>query len=440
MGSGNPEIRTLITSSTSHGHPLKRIVFRFGFIYFGLYIVTTQMFWGGLAPMADLDPLANLPPWRQAISWFARHVFGVTTPLVIEGSGSGDKIFDWAHACLLLVIAAVGTTIWSVLDRRRDSYIVLEDWFRLALRLALGTTMLSYGVAKAVPLQMGYGPSLSRLVEPYGNFSPMGVLWSSMAASPAYQSFTGCTEILGGVLLLLPQTALLGAVVSFAVALQIFVLNMAFDVPVKLFSFHLILLSLFLIFPDWKRLRNVFLLNRPTESRAFAVTRSPRRARLILAAQVCFALYVTACMAYGAKQSWIAFGGGAPKPVLYGIWDVETMSVDDQTRPAVLTDDQRWRRIIFDRPNRAGLQGMNDAIVTCNAKIDPEQRTIELSKTDDAGWKAALSFERPAKDRLLLNGEMQGRRVAMELHLVDRETFLLVNRGFHWVQERPFNR
>jgi hypothetical protein len=419
---------------------VRRIAFRFGFIYFSLYVVTTQMFWGGLVPMANLDPMANLPPWRQAISWVARHVFGVTTPLVIEGSGSGDKIFDWGHACLLLVIAAFGTTIWSILDRRREGYIVLDDWFRLAMRLALGTTMLSYGVSKAIPLQMGYGPSLSRLVEPYGNFSPMGVLWSSMAASPAYQSFTGCTEILAGVFLLLPQTALLGAVVSLAVALQIFVLNMTYDVPVKLFSFHLILFSLFLIWPDWKRLRNLFLLNRPTEPRAPTVTRSPRRARLILAVQVCFALYVTASMAYGAHQGWTAFGGGAPKPVLYGIWDVVTMSVDEQMRPPVLSNDQRWRRIIFDRPGRAGLQQLNDAIVTCNAKIDPDQRTIQLSKTDDASWKAALSFQLPSKDRLVLTGEMQGHRVALELRMVDRETFLLVNRGFHWVQEYPFNR
>ncbi|HEX8898792.1 MAG TPA: hypothetical protein VF751_08860, partial [Chthoniobacterales bacterium] len=212
-------------------HAAKRVAFRFCFIYFGLYIATTQMFWGGLAPMANLPPLAEVPPLRQAISWIARHVFGVTAPLVIEGSGSRDKIFDWAQVCLLLAIAAIGTLVWSLLDRKRHSYLVAEDWFRLAMRLGLGTTMLSYGASKAVPLQMGYGPTLTRLVEPFGNFSPMGVLWTFMGSSPAYQSFTGCMEILGGVLLLLPQTALLGALVSLAVAFQIFVLNMTYDVP-----------------------------------------------------------------------------------------------------------------------------------------------------------------------------------------------------------------
>jgi len=398
------------------------------------------MFWGGLAPMADWEPLATLPPLRQAIAWIARHILGVTAPLVIEGSGSGDKIFDWAHVCLLLGIAAVGTAIWTVVDRKRDNYFVAQDWFRLAVRLALGTTMLSYGVSKAVPLQMGYGPSLSRLVEPFGNFSPMGVLWASMASSPAYQSFTGCTEILGGVLLLLPQTALLGALVSLGVAIQIFVLNMSYDVPVKLFSLHLILLALLLILPERTRLRNFFLLNR-TANPAFAiVTRSRRKSRLILAAQACFAIYVTATMAYGARQGWSEFGGGAPKSLLYGIWEVEQMSVDDEIRPPVPSEEQRWRRVIFDRPDRTSFQRMNDSLLTFNAKLDANKKTIGLTKTDDAKWKAALSYDRPANDHITLSGEMDGHRVAMELRLVDRETFLLVNRGFHWVQERPFNR
>ena len=42
--------------------------------------------------------------------------------------------------------------------------------------------MVSYGMVKAIPLQMP-SPSLTRLLEPYGNFSPMGVLWASVGAS-----------------------------------------------------------------------------------------------------------------------------------------------------------------------------------------------------------------------------------------------------------------
>jgi hypothetical protein len=430
---------SLLSVPNSAWHPMTRVAFRFVFVYFGLYIITTQMFWGGLLPLVDLNPLANLPPLRNAISWAARHVFGVTAPLVIEG-GSGDKIFDWVHACLLLALAAGATVIWSILDRRRKRYLSPYEWFRVGVRLGLGTTMLSYGVSKAVPLQMGYGPSLTRLVEPFGSFSPMGVLWTFMGSSPAYQSFTGCAEILGGVLLLIPQTALLGALISFAVSFQIFVLNMTYDVPVKLFSFHLVLLSLFLILPDWPRLRNFFLLNRTVAPAPDRMTRSQRRSQVLLGLQLLFALYVTLSMAYGAKQGWFEFGGGAPKPPLYGIWNVDQMQIGDEPRPPLVTDDRRWRRVILDRPGRAVFQKMDDSLVVCAAKIDQEGKTIELTKTDDKNWKATLSFARPAPDRLTLNGAMDGNQLAMDLRLMDREQFLVLNRGFHWVQERPFNR
>ena len=47
---------------------------------------------------------------------------------------------------------------------------------------------------------------------------------------------------------------------------------------------------------------------------------------------------------------------------------------------------------------------------------------------------------RPSPDRLTMSGEMDGKTVVMRLELFPRERFLLVSRGFNWVQEYPFNR
>src|SRR5882672_10579449 len=153
-----------------------RIAFRFCFVYFGLYVVCTQMLGGLLVlPVGSVPQFGRIPPMLNLTSWVATHVFGVTQALVITGSGSGDKTFDWVQAFCLLVIAFVATTLWSLIDRRRDQHITLHKWFRLFLRLALGSTMVGYGMAKAIPMQMP-APSLARLLEPFGNFSPMGVL------------------------------------------------------------------------------------------------------------------------------------------------------------------------------------------------------------------------------------------------------------------------
>ena len=86
-------------------------------------------------------------------------------------------------------------------------------------RFALASQMLTYGDGKACSLQMPF-PFLIRLLEPFGNFSPMGVLWSSVGASPAYEMFAGSAEVLAGILLIIPATATLGALVCLRTAFR----------------------------------------------------------------------------------------------------------------------------------------------------------------------------------------------------------------------------
>src|SRR5262249_52414473 len=196
------------------------------------------------------------------------------------------------------------------------------------VRLCLAGQMFTYGLAKVIPTQMPF-PFLTKLVEPYGNFSPMGVLWSSIGASPAYETFAGCAEVLGGVLVIFPRTTMLGALVCLADMIQVFMLNMTYDVPVKLFSFHLILLSLFLLAPDFSRLANMFLLNRPVDPSSPApLLSTPRGNRIALAMQICIGIWLLGANAYGDLYYWQQYSGGRAKSELYGIWDINEHVVD----------------------------------------------------------------------------------------------------------------
>ncbi|HEY4679313.1 MAG TPA: DoxX family protein, partial [Candidatus Angelobacter sp.] len=192
---------------------LPRIAFRFCVAYFTLFALSNQIL-GGLFPIPKIDipELSAHWPLRHITFWTATHIFRIKHELVYTGSGSGDKTFDWVLAFCLLVMAALITCVWSILDRRRENYVMFHKWFRLAMRFMLASEMFLYGLDKIIPLQMPF-PHLTRLLEPYGNFSPMAVLWSSVGASHSYEIFTGCAETLGGILLLTPRTATLGALV-----------------------------------------------------------------------------------------------------------------------------------------------------------------------------------------------------------------------------------
>jgi hypothetical protein len=157
--------------------------------------------------------------------------------------------------------------------------------------------------------------------------------------------FTGLVEVVAAVLLFVPGLTLLGALVALLATSFVFVTNMTYDIGVKLFSFHLVLMSLVLIAPDWRRLASVLVLNRTTPARVEGkLLRVQWRNRAVVLAQLILAVAIL----------WTNFNDNfdeyrlrsTAKPPLGGIWNVETMTVDGQLRPPLLTDSDRFRRFI----------------------------------------------------------------------------------------------
>lgn len=411
------------------------MAFRFSVLYFGLYVVTTQMFGGMLAlPFFRIPELAEQTPFRQVVFWVGEHIVRLDAPIPLQPTGSGDTLFNWVHALTLLLIAVSGTAIWTAV-RRAGAHPRLFKWFRLFIRFALGSTMLSYGLVKVIPLQMPI-LSLQRLVEPFGNFSPMGVLWSSIGASPSYEIFTGCAEVFAALLLFLPRTTLAGAMLALMNSIAIFALNMTYDVPVKLFSFHLILMSLFLLAPEMSRLFRFYLGAAVGRSREPRLGGTPRAQRVAVIAQGTFGAYLLALGLYGSMQSWKTYGGGAPRPALFGIWEIQQMTVDGADRPPLLTDSTRWRRLIVQREGSAVFQLMNDSFSYYRATWDSTAATLTLTAREPT----TFAVSRPTPTELRLSGELDGTQVHLVATLRDHESFELHSRKFHWIQEFPYNR
>jgi hypothetical protein len=442
--------------------PTLRIAFRFWIVYLGLYCLGTQIVTSLFSPTEGsvLPDPATLWPVRSVISWTGAHILHVNTPLSafwVGNSATSDDIFAWVMSFCLLVIAAAATVVWSLLDRHRKNYVELHKWFRLFVRFGIAGQMFFYGWSKVFLVQMHY-PSLTRLLQPLGTFSPLALLWNSIGAAPGYQIFCGFAEVAGGLLLLFPRTVILGALISIADMVQVLVLDLSYDVPVRLLAFNLILLSCFLLAPDVPRLVRFLFLNRATApSTQVRLFRGIRANRIALAAQMVFGLWLIGVNFHQFRVYWNNQGGGRPIPPLYGIWEVKQMSVDEQPRPPLLTDSTRWRRAIFDYPNRScagqytqvihtqastclAFQRLDDSLAPYGASINLSDRTLALTKNGDKNWSGSFTFQRPAGDQLILDGRMDNHQVHMELQLADRNLFPLVSRGFHWVMEAPFGR
>jgi len=218
-------------------------------------------------------------------------------------------------------------------------------------------------------------------------------------------------------------------------------LNMTYDVPVKQFSFHLWLLSIFLLAPQVPRLVDFFVRGRAVAAEAVEPLFESLRANRIAAwVQAVLWIWILSMNTYQSASSWREYGGGRPKSALYGIWDVTEMTADGQIRPPLLNDNGRWRRMVFDFPEMMTAQHLDDGFERFQVSLDASKNVLFLSKQDDKAWTARFSYQRPAPDELLLTGTMAGHNVQMQLKRVDEKKFLLASRGFHWVQEYPFIR
>lgn len=60
--------------------------------------------------------------------------------------------------------------------------------------------------------------------------------------------------------------------------------------------------------------------------------------------------------------------------------------------------------------------------------------TVTLNKNDHLTWTE------PDKDHVALDGEINGSKETIRLRRIDTSKFLLLNRGFHWINEMPLNR
>ncbi|MFC4126622.1 DoxX family protein [Nocardia rhizosphaerae] len=426
-------------------HPLTRLAFRFTVAYLGLFCLwmaqITFVFTGVLAPLLPPEAVAwQIGALGPVSGWVGTHILGVDAELRMNGSG--DQAAIWIQCGLVLTLAIAVTVIWSVLDRRRRAYPRAASWFLTALRLCVGGQLLFYGFVKLIPTQMPE-PALTTLLTQVGDLSPMAMLWNQVGSAPAYEMALGLAEVLAGLLLFWPRTATLGAMLGVISMAQVFLLNLTFGVPVKMLSGHLLLMSLVLLVPQARRLLNFLVLERTAEPARqpalFASARANRRAAMV---QVGLGLWIAAGCVLIAVQNWRDYGGGVAKPELYGIWEVTEYTVDGDPLPPLRTDEVRWQRLIIDTGS-AAYQRMDDTLVPVAADTDPAAPTLSLTvpggepEAAPAPY-AVLVVERPAPDRLVLRGEVDGTATTVTMTRTDLDGFALRGTGFRWVQNTPY--
>jgi len=433
-----------VDPSSSRDWPLvKRIVFRFVcafLILYNLQITLALLPWLGFLSAGFGDAI------RVIVPWVAKTVFHCSGMAVTYfRTGSGDTTLSYVEFFCFLVLAIVATIIWSLIDAKRKNYTALHAWLRLYTRYILAYWMFSYGFAKLIPPTQFPTPYLARLLERYGDFSPMGLLWTFMGYSRTYTYCCGIAEAAGGMLLLFKRTTTLGALVSGLCMANVLLLNLSYDVPVKLFSATLLLMAVFLSAPEIRRLVNFFVLNRPAvaENMGPTLPRAPRMriaTTVLKSAVIAYLIYQTTLATYKQNQKYMT---AAAKPPIQGIYDVEEFVRGGQVVQPLTTDAARWRAVVIQNyigSNGATVRMMDDSLVRYHAEFDVPKATMTLTSGTDKNKKQSFTYTSIDANHVLLQGSLDKEPVAIKLRRIDESKFLIVSRGFHWITELSFNR
>jgi uncharacterized membrane protein YphA (DoxX/SURF4 family) len=401
----------------------KRIAFRFVFSYFSLFLFTSLV---SLLPFSGFLTHSYTAFWDFIVVWLERHALHTGYEIYLPDGKVSNTAYGTILFFCFVTLAAVAAVVWSLLDRRRADYERLHQWLRLLLRWSLAVTMIHYGIIKAIPSQMTAPLPLSYLTERVGELTPMRMLWMFMGSSPAYESFTGCAELLGGVLLLFPRTTLLGALVSFADMVMVVTLNLCYDVHVKLLSMHLLVMSFLLIAPDLRRLTDLLIFNRrvePAQAPPLSAHRWLNRSLQVLV--LLLGLYTIGTSLQTARAQYVKMH--PPRPLLYGVWSVEEFVVDGRDVP-LFTDPQRWRSVTFSRPGKLWVELQIGSSQGYALDLDMKNRTMVLGQEG----QSAFSFKQPAADVLILDGRLEGHRTQAKLRKM-----ALISTGLHWIFVPP---
>ena len=376
------------------------------------------------------------PPGMQWLILLAgRRIFGVT--LAPRTTGSGDTSYHYVGLAVTVASAVVLATVWHLAVRRRAVSPRTRDHVRMFLRYVLGGTMLAYGWMKLIPTQMP-PPGPERLLGVIGDMSPMGLLWTFMGTSPFYQMFAGLAEAVGGVLLFWRRTTLLGALILTGVLANVVALNFCYDVPVKLFSTHLLAMVVVLVAPHTRRLVNLLILNRaadPAELHPFPLQRVWVR-RTALVAKVAVVLAAVIGPMVTSYQGARTYGVLAPRHPLSGVYRVDTAGPDGGAG-AARHASTGWLRVAVGRSGE-GIAVVRADGTTQRARltIDPARAVWAWQTPDDGALR--FDYRVTGTGVVTLDGTVGTRPV--QVRLTPEGQGQLLGRGFHWVSEYPFNR
>ena len=403
---------------------VNKVFFRFAFIFiFGFIVVKNN----GAYPLFSFINKPIIVVFQKLTPWFSKNILDYTYDFNIFSNGSGDTSYDWVSLSIIFLAALIGCLIWSILDRKRSSYNSLYYYLTVLIRYYIAFMLFNYGAIKLMHAQMP-PPNLHGLMQPLHEFSPMGLAWTFLGFSKGYNIFMGIVEIMA-LLLLFRRTMVLGALITFATSINIMTVNYFFDVPVKMVSSALLLLSLFLLIPNIKVLYSFFVKGKPENlyiiQKPIYKNKWMNKTLIALKIIIISVFAVTQVHALINREKQIA--KLFKQTSIKGIYQIDRKSEKSNSIP------EDWKYMIFEFEGNLSFRDVNYQRGFQEFKLDEKSQEITINR-----FKFKYKFYQNGD--ILLEKDFPTHKEEIRLLKLNHEKSDLLNRGFNLIQEYPYNR
>lgn len=420
--------------------PIKKISLRFFFLYFFLTIAPWSWFY-------FIPGLTYVTGWyTKGMQWivfkFNDWFLHVKATLNTEGYGSGDTSYAWAEFYTIIILSLIIAVIWSFADNREKESRLLEYLTHNLIRYNIISVAFSYGIIKLFALQMPF-PNLSQMATPLGEFLPMRFSWLFIGYSQPYEFFSGMAEVIVGLLLLYRRTIPLGLIVGLGVFVNVFAMNMCYDIPVKLYSIQIVICCIFLLAIDSSKYINFFILNRPTIPTTGYNYRFTKRwqriGRVVL--KTVFILFIVGWNIYDCINWYSETHTLDTNVIPHGLYNIKTYKKNNRVTAIDASDSLSWKDFIFDKDKSGSIRTADTMFMNRYGRayfIYETDKTKQLinfkeGRKDSIGI-FKMKYKLTGKNKLELDGVIKKDTVHYEL-VRKEEPFPLAECQFHWISE-----
>lgn len=220
----------------------QKLAFRVAFIFFGLFCIPLDTGFYQMIYHFDYAHL-NYRDLTEVVAFFNPQFINIFSASGFFG------IASYVNFPFILLIAIIGATIWTALDKKSEEYNLLYYWVRVVARYRVAYAGIGWGYKKLFVMQMPReyeGLWNTELID----FFAKRLYWEAISVSPRYEVFLGFAEFIGGFLLLFRKTTGIGAAITLVVFGNIAISNHAYDIGEQVPSAAMAMLSLFILWHD----------------------------------------------------------------------------------------------------------------------------------------------------------------------------------------------